>query len=187
MKRASVFAFLLLLACGAAGMAATHLPDNAVISGRQASMKEMAAAAKLIAGMFDGTVAYNAQAFKQAAETIRRRTGFALVAEFPVGSLGAPSAAKPNIDQSREEFVALARHIETLANALAADADNAPTGGISDAMRMGAGPAMGGSLLGKRAANAADVDPSKIPAEHVLHLILQDCTSCHAKFREKAQ
>jgi cytochrome c556 len=54
-------------------------------------------------------------------------------------------------------------------------------------MRMAPGTAMGSSLLGKRAGGAADADPSKLPAEHVFHLMRQDCTNCHAKFREKRQ
>jgi hypothetical protein len=54
-------------------------------------------------------------------------------------------------------------------------------------MRMGAGPAMdGGSLLGKRL-NAVEADPVRLPAEHLLHLILQDCSSCHSKFRQKIE
>ncbi|TIT85971.1 MAG: cytochrome c, partial [Mesorhizobium sp.] len=28
---------------------------------------------------------------------------------------------------------------------------------------------------------------AKLPAEHVLHLIVQDCSSCHSKFRQKVQ
>ncbi|TIV70339.1 MAG: cytochrome c, partial [Mesorhizobium sp.] len=34
---------------------------------------------------------------------------------------------------------------------------------------------------------AAEADPARMPAEHLLHLILQDCTSCHSKFRQKQQ
>ncbi len=45
----------------------------------------------------------------------------------------------------------------------------------------------GGSLLGKRRTGKAEADPSTMPAEHVFHLMLQDCASCHAKFREKVQ
>ncbi len=36
-------------------------------------------------------------------------------------------------------------------------------------------------------AGKAEADPSTMPAEHVFHLMLQDCASCHAKFREKVQ
>ncbi|TIT37773.1 MAG: cytochrome c, partial [Mesorhizobium sp.] len=58
---------------------------------------------------------------------------------------------------------------------------------ITSDMRMGAMlPTDGGSLLGKRP-NAVHVDPAKLPAEHLLHLILQDCSSCHSKFRRKVK
>lgn len=186
MKRTSTYVIPLLLVGAAAAIAATHVPDKPIIAARQASMKEMAAAAREIAGMFAGKIAYDANAFRQAAETIHRRTS-ALTTEFPADSLGSPSAAKPEIDQSREEFDAFAHHIGTLASALATEADKAPADGISSAMRMGKDMPMGGSLLGKRASAAEEADPSKLPAEHILHLILQDCTSCHAKFREKLQ
>lgn len=184
MKRAAA-AIILLLVC-ASEIAATQSGDDPVVKARQNSMKEMAAAAKTIAGMFGGKLAYDAASFKAAAETIRARTGPALIAEFPSASLGAPSGAKLDIDLARPEFEALARHIGTLGNALAADAERAPPS-ITDDMRMGAGLVMGGgSILGKRP-GATEADPSKLPAEHVLHLILQDCSSCHSKFRQKIQ
>ena len=169
-----------------ASMAGAATAGEAIVIARQASMKEMAAAAKTIAGMFDGRLAYDAAAFKAAAETIRARAGPALIAEFPGGSLGAPSGARPEIDQARPEFEALARHIGELASALAKKAGRAPAA-ITDDMRMGSGLVMGGgSLLGKLP-GAVETDPAKLPAEHLLHLILQDCSSCHSKFRQKLE
>lgn len=56
-------------------------------------MKDMAKAGKTIAGMFEGKISYSASAFKRAAETIKSRSGDALVREFPAMSLGPPSAA----------------------------------------------------------------------------------------------
>ena len=178
-------AAMLSLACASAVVAATHAGRDAIVEARQASMKEMAAAARTIAGMFDGKLAHDAAAFEAAAETIRARTGPALIAEFPSATLGAPSGARLDIDRARPEFEALARHMGTLARTLAAKAERAPPG-ITDDMRMGPGVVMGGgSLLGKRPA-AAEADPAKLPAEHLLHLILQDCSDCHSKFRQKA-
>ncbi|WP_292720326.1 cytochrome c, partial [Mesorhizobium sp.] len=107
---------MLSLACASAVVAAAG-PDP-IIATRQSSMKEMAAAAKTIAAMFDGKLAYDAAAFKAAAETIRARTGPTLITEFPSATLGAPSGAKLEIDQARSEFEALARHIGTLATTL---------------------------------------------------------------------
>ncbi|MER9493192.1 MULTISPECIES: cytochrome c [unclassified Mesorhizobium] len=182
--RWTVKAALLWLVC-ALTMAAS-VGGGPMVAARQASMKEMAAAAKTIAGMFDRRQAYDAAAFKAAADTLRARTGPALIAEFPSGSLGPPSQARLEIDQSRAEFEALANHIGALARALAAKAQSAPAV-ITDDMRMGTGTAMGGgSLLGKRP-STVEVDPTKVPAEHLLHLILQDCSSCHSKFRRKLQ
>lgn len=153
-----------------------------IVTARQDSMKEMGAAAKAIAEMFDGKRGYEPAAFKAAADALNVRAG-ALIREFPQGTLGAPSAARPEIDDARPEFEALARHIGRLADALANKAGKAPDGITAD-MRMTEPPMDGGSLLGKRP-GAAEADPEKMPEEHLLHLILQDCASCHSKFRQK--
>ncbi|MCF6124625.1 cytochrome c [Mesorhizobium sp. M7A.F.Ca.CA.001.07.2.1] len=160
--------------------------SDEIVAARQASMKAMAAAAKTIAEMFGGKRAYDAASFKAAAEALSARTGPALMAEFPAGTLGAPSGAKAEIDQARPEFEALASHIGELADALAAKAETAPAR-ITGDMRMGAMTSMdGGSLLGKRL-KTTEADPAGLPAEHLLHLILQDCSSCHSKFRQKVK
>jgi len=179
-------AILALAASLVLASATVMASGNAVVAARQSSMKDMAAAARTIAEMFDGKRAYQPESFKAAAGTLRDRTGAALIAEFPAGSLGAPSGAREEIDQARPEFETLARHIGLLAAALSSKADKAPAE-ITGDMRMGAGlPMDGGSLLGKRA-NAAGINPEKLPAEHLLHLILQDCSSCHSQFREKLE
>jgi cytochrome c556 len=182
-RRIVVFAAILLVT-GVGGTALSETAVAPIVAERQAAMKAMADAAKTISGIFDGKLAYDLVTFKAAAETIRRGSGKAMVESFPAGSLGAPSAAKMEIDRSREEFAALAGHLETLAMTLSSAVDKAPDG-ITESMRMAPGMAMGSSLLGKRAEGAAQDDPSKMPAEHVFHLMLQDCTNCHAKFREK--
>ncbi|MER9653397.1 cytochrome c [Mesorhizobium sp. M0152] len=157
---------------------------DGIVAARQASMKAMASAAKAIAGMFDGKLAYDAARFKTAAKALSARTGPALIAEFPAGTLGPPSGAKAEIEQARPEFEALASHIDKLAGALAVKAEAAPAQ-ITGDMRMGAkAPMDGGSLLGKRL-RATQADPAGLPAEHLLHLILQDCSSCHSKFRQQ--
>lgn len=186
MRRVPVIAAVLVIAGLAAGTALPEAPVSPVVAERQESMKAMASAAKTISGIFDGKLTYDAAAFRAAAETIRRRSGSAMVDEFPAGSFGAPSAAKAEIERSREEFAVLALHLESLATALSDAADDAPDG-ITEAMRMKPGMAMGSSLLGKRDGGTAEADSSKMPAEHVFHLMLQDCTNCHAKFREKRQ
>ena len=69
-------ALVLSLACASAAA------GDATVEARQASMKAMAAAAKTIAGMFDGKRAYDATAFKAAAKTLRARTGPASLLNF---------------------------------------------------------------------------------------------------------
>jgi cytochrome c556 len=184
-RRLIAFAAILSLSI-AAGFAAVHVAADGIIAQRQAAMKEMARAAKTISDMFEGKLSYEAVAFKDAAETIRRKSGEALVEEFPAGSFGAPSAATAEIDKSRAEFDALAGHLQKFASALSAAADDAPDG-ITKSMRMGPGTMTGGSILGKKRTGEAEADPSRMPAEHVFHLMLQDCASCHAKFREKVK
>jgi len=179
-------AILALVASLVLASATVMASGNAIVAARQSSMKDMAAAARTIAEMFDGKRAYQPESFKAAAATLRDRTGAALIAEFPASSLGPPSGAKAEIDQARPQFEALARHIGLLTAALSAKADKAPAE-ISPDMRMGTGlPMDGGSLLGKRP-GAAEADPTRMPAEHILHLILQDCASCHSKFRRKVE
>lgn len=185
MRRLVAFAAILSL-LSAAGFAAVHIPAEGIVAERQAAMKEMARAAKTISDMFEGRLSYDAVVFKHAAETIRRQAGDALVTEFPSGSFGGPTDASAEIDKSRAEFAALASHLEKFASALSAAADAAPDG-ITKSMRMGQGMITGGSLLGKTRAGRAEADPSTMPAEHVFHLMLQDCASCHVKFREKVQ
>jgi len=52
-------------------------------------------------------------------------------------------------------------------------------------MRMQGGDAMTGGPLAKKADAVREV--SSVPAEHAFHLMLQTCTSCHAKFRVEAE
>lgn len=161
---------------------------SGIVNARQESMKDMAKAGKTISGMFEGKIPYSASDFKHAAETIKTRSGDALAREFPTMSLGPPSAAKSEIELSRDEFDALARKVADFAAVVSASADKAPDG-ITQDMRMGASvPTTGSSLLGKRkTGQGEEEDISKIPAEHAFHLMMQECSACHTKFREKVQ
>lgn len=105
MRRSIAFGAILSLS-SAAGFAAVHIPADGIVAARQAAMKEMALAAKTIAGMFEDKLSYDAVVFKDAAETIRRQSGDALVTEFPPGSFGGRSDASAEIDKSRAEFAA---------------------------------------------------------------------------------
>lgn len=183
-RRAALAAGLLL--AGSSAAIAAHGVDDPLVAERQASMKAIAEAARTIDWMFSRRRDYDSRAFKGAAETIRQHSGEALVSQFPLGSFGGHSGATAEIDRSREEFVALSNHLETFAAELSRAADEAPDR-LTDDMKMGDHVPMGGSLLGRRPGRDADADPSTMPAEHVFHLMLEDCASCHAKFREKAE
>lgn len=175
MRRAASVALALLSAGGAAALAGGHA---GLVDMRREAMKDMAAAAKTINSMFEGRVAYDRQTFSDAAQTIRAHGGAALVAAFPADSLGPPSAAKPGIATDPDEFAALAGKLQDYAAALSAKADEH----LTPAMRMGADVG-GGSLLGRR----AHEDLQSTPAEHVFHMMMQNCTSCHARYRERLQ
>ncbi|TCD12389.1 cytochrome c [Oricola cellulosilytica] len=168
-----------------AAVAGAQAAGDAIVKERQEAMKAMAAAAKAAAGMFEGTRPYSGTALKEAAETVRVHSGAAMKAQFPEDALGPPSAAKADIATDREAFDRIADRLEELATALSAAADAAPNV-LSDEMRMSNQPMLGGSLLGARM-KKADEDPADLPAEHVFHLVLDTCTSCHSKYRQKQE
>jgi len=144
----------------------------------------MAAAAKSINAMFKGTSPYDAKAFKAAAETIKGHSGKNLSSLFD-GSVAAPgSKANISIESDRPMFDKLAADLGTYASALSVAADRNPDV-LSPRMRMQGGDAMTGGPLAKKADAVREV--SSVLAEHAFHLMLQTCTSCHAKFRVEAE
>jgi cytochrome c556 len=165
-------------------MTVEAMPAASVIEERQAVMKSMAAAAKAIGDMFQGRLAYDAKEFKSAAELISARSGQALLDDFPAGSVAETSDANEKIWQQWVEFQIFADRLSVLAGALARDADTSPYTIGSD-MRMKPGTMTGGSLLGGRPKPLTEADIAGLPAEHAYHLMLEACTSCHAKFRTR--
>src|SRR5262245_54241864 len=157
---------------------------SSVIEERQQVMKSMATAAKAIGEMFQGKRPYDAPEFKAAATLIGSRSGKALLDDFPPNSTGDHSDANDNIWAEWDEFQVLADRLSVLGAALAADADKSPDAIGSD-MRMQPGTMMGGSLLGGRPKSLTAADVANLPAEHVYHLMIEACTSCHARFRTK--
>ncbi|VTZ59830.1 hypothetical protein EMEDMD4_1280017 [Sinorhizobium medicae] len=91
------------------------------------------------------------------------------------------SKASASIEADRPTFDKLAAELGAYASALSVAADRNPAVLAPD-MRMEGGDVMMGGPLAKR---KAAPDPMKMPAEHALHMMLQTCTSCHAKFRVK--
>ncbi|WP_421423954.1 cytochrome c [Agrobacterium rosae] len=145
---------------------------------RQVGMKSMADSARIIGDLFSGRRAYSQKEFREAAESIRTRAGKRLVDDFGGGRQPDSKADAEMISSSSEEFGKLARDLETYAAALSSAADRNPK-------ELGPETRMGGTLLGspfRRKADAAR-DAASMPAEHTYHLMLQTCTSCHARFR----
>jgi cytochrome c556 len=169
--------WLLLLALAGAAVAA-----SSVIKERREVMKSFPAAVRTMGEMFRGSRPYDAREFKAAAEQIRSNSGAALTERFPPGSVGEGSQAMPDIFTHWSEFTGMSEQLELLAAALSAAADRAPNG-ITDDMRMKGAMAAGGSLLGSRAKALTQAEIAAMPAEHVFHMMAEQCTSCHAKFR----
>jgi cytochrome c556 len=166
---------------GAVLMTAVPTPAaEDVVALRQADMKAMAAAAKTISGMFKDPAIYKAAEFRWAADTIRDRSGSVLAGHFASEAASPQSKARPNILEERDRFDRFANDLRDYAVALDAAAENNP-GPMSASMRMKPGEPMGGGPLGTHVRNEQEL--SAMPAEHAFHLMLQTCTTCHAKFR----
>jgi cytochrome c556 len=168
---------LLLVVMTGAAVAA-----SGVVGERRETMKSFAAATRTIAEMFTGKQPYDSGRFSAAAELIREHSGPALRAQFPVGSTGDGSQAKPEIFAAWPEFSSRADQLKMLANGLAEAAARSPQR-IGADMRMKTGMPMGGSLFASRTKPLTETEISSLPAEHLLHLMIEQCTGCHAKFR----
>lgn len=162
--------------------AQTVPPSN--VTQRQDGMKAMADAAKRINAMFKDSTPYDATMFKAASETIRSHSGTDLSALFDGSVTAAGSKASASIETDRQQFDKLAADLEIYASALSVAADRNPDK-LGPGTRMQTGDAMGGGPLAKKADAARDA--ASVPAEHAFHLMLQTCTSCHAKFRVEAK
>ena len=172
-------AIVLLLTVAGAGAAAAA---SGVVAERRETMKSFASAARTISDMFAGKQQYDSRRFKAAADLIGQKSGAALRAEFPAGSIGEGSRAKPEIFADWPQFALHADQLAMLADGLAKAADRSPREIGSD-MRMKTGMPMGGTLLASRAKPLTETEISSLPAEHVFHLMIEQCTACHAKFR----
>ncbi|MFC0808894.1 cytochrome c [Ensifer sp. P24N7] len=177
---------LVLLAAAVAAVSAEAAPDGSsdnLVQQRQRDMKAMANAAKTIDAMFKGSSAYDAKAFKAAAETIGSHSGERLSYLFEKSTAAPGSKASANIGAERRTFDKLAADLGVYASTLSAAADRNPDV-LSPQMRMQGGDLMMGGPLARKAGVR---DISSMSAEHAFHLMLQTCTSCHAKFRVRAE
>lgn len=163
---------------------AAEARDGEPLAPRQQAMKDMAAAAKTVAGMFGGTLAYDRAAFRQAASVFASHSGSALVALFDGPAPTNSSADDAKIAAERQSFDGIAVRLGQIAAAFEEKAEGAGATLTPD-MRMGSGiPMGGGSLLGAKPL-ASETDLETIPAEHLFHMMLETCTGCHAKFRRR--
>lgn len=146
---------------------------------RQLGMKSMADSARIIGELFGGKRPYSQTEFRKAAENIRTHAGKRLVEDLGGGQQSDSKADAEMISSSAEAFDGLARDLETYAAALSSAADRNPK-------ELGPDTRMGGTLLGSPFGPKVDAarDAASMPAEHAYHLMLQTCTSCHAKFRK---
>jgi cytochrome c556 len=165
-----------------AGLTGAALAATGVIAERREVMKSFAPAVRTMGEMFRGSRPYDAAGFKAAAELIRGNGGAELLAKFPTGSIGQGSQARPEIFSDWAEFAERADQLQLLAAALVTAADRAPNG-ISEDMRMKGAMTTGGTLLASRTKPLTEQEIAGLPAEHVFHLMAEQCTACHAKFR----
>lgn len=162
----------------------TSVPGGAqtasMVERRQQAMKDMASAAKTIAAMFSGDVAYDKTGLQEAASAFVLH-GSELSALF-AGAAGSESEADDRgIAAERKGFDEIAARLEELAVAFDRKAARAGND-ITPDMRMGSSVPGGGSLLGARPPRS-EADLSVVPAEHLFHMMLETCTTCHSKYR----
>ncbi|WP_280953069.1 cytochrome c [Rhizobium sp. M1] len=155
-------------------------PSDDIVALRQADMKAMSDAAKTISDMFRAPESYSSTEFRRAADIIVDRAGAVLAGHFAGGTDDPRSKAKPDIAQERDRFDRLADDLRNYALALDAAGEASP-GAMTERMRMKPGEPKGGGPLGIHVRNETEL--SSISAEHVFHLMLQTCTTCHAAFR----
>lgn len=171
----SAFAAITLFAFQATGQS---IPD--VVAQRQQDMKAMAAAAKTIATMFKSPDTYSPTAFRDAAEAIERHSGRRLVADFATVTSVKGSEANELIAAERERFAQLSNDLQKYAEAVA-DAAADSSGSMPAEMRMRLGEQVSGGPLAKRPQN--EPNGAAMSAEHTFHMMLETCTSCHARYR----
>jgi cytochrome c556 len=174
-----------LIAVATASLALTSADTGAEAVGpvaqRQQAMKQMAAAAKSIAAMFRGTQSYDPKSFRTAAAILVQSSGERLSVLFAGNYTTDSSAAADKIAADRQAFDAIAARLEELATVFD---DKAARAGdvISSDMRMGASTPGGGSLLGSKPLRS-EADLKTVPAEHLFHMMLETCSTCHFQFR----
>lgn len=169
------FAATMLFAFQSTGQSIAEL-----VAQRQQDMKAMAAAAKTMAAMFKSPETYSPGTFKDAADTIKSHSGRRLVDDFATLAAAKGSEANELIASEQERFAQLSDDLQRYAEVVA-HAASGSAGSMPDDMRMRKGETVSGGPLGKRTQN--DTNGSAMSAEHAFHMMLETCTSCHARYR----
>ncbi|CDZ71997.1 Putative cytochrome c-like protein [Neorhizobium galegae bv. orientalis] len=169
---------LIISALSASSLVIASAAPAAPALERQLHMKSIADSAKIIGELFGEKRPYSQQEFRVAADNIRAYSGQRLVESFQGEPQADSKADAEAIASSMDEFARLATEMELYASALSSAADRNPSG-------LGPETRMGGTMLGSPFGRKADAarDATAVPPEHAYHLMLQTCTSCHARFR----
>lgn len=152
-------------------------PDGIVFN-RQSEMKEIASAAKTIAAMFKTPETYSSVLLGEAARTISDRADQRLLDHFSTIVVAENSKASADIVTDQDRFAELAANLKLYSSALAEAAERHPDA-MTDEMRMKETEPMEGGIFGTR----KKANTSSMSAEHLFHMILQTCTTCHSRFR----
>lgn len=174
-----------ILATSVGFAAFAHGGTTGIVKERMDGMSGLGKVVKALAPMMRGETAYDAQAVRSGAETIRAHSGKTLTKLFPKGSAGMPSEAKDIIWDNWEEFSALAEQLHVYSEGLALASENglmmSQSSSADTGAMMGAGSSMmGSSLMGLEELAAMSVDS-------VFAMVSQTCSACHSKFRAEAK
>ncbi|MBW3098979.1 c-type cytochrome [Pseudohoeflea coraliihabitans] len=198
---------------GASAVALAHGGATGIVKERMDGMMAMGKVVKELSAMMRGDVAYDADAMREGARTIRVHSGDNLTRLFPEGSGGAPSEAKAAIWSDWENFAALAERLAVEAEGLEAAAGNGlamPGGdtansgmggsGMADMMgtagsgMMGSGSStmmgsgsgmMSGGMMGAGRSGPSAEQLAAMPVDGVFNMLARTCSACHSKFRSE--
>ena len=164
-------------------VALSHGGATGVVKHRMDLMDELKKEMKSLSSMYKGDKQYDPHLVRHASDIINSHSGSAITKLFPEGSLSEPSEAKANIWQQWDYFVELAVQQHSISHALFSAADNTPEEpSLKTSNMMGVTTnMMGGNLLKDSIDNKVDL--ATLPSNQVFKLLIDNCSSCHTRFR----
>jgi len=195
MKSKTIVAAAALTVAVAAG-AFAHGGATGIVKQRMDAMVAMGDVVKRLTPMMRGQVAYDADAVRKGAASIKQHAD-GMIELFPEGTGGPPSEARDDIWSDWQTFESLARQLDALASGLEAAAGNglmmSSDSGSQNMMggknMMGGGGMMGGSSMGGNGMMGGvmpvpdQATLAAMPADGVFNMVAQTCSSCHTRFR----